>query len=41
MTPGDCQAREGAEEERASAIQQKRQPPKIVIEAQISKGDTE
>jgi hypothetical protein len=40
-TPGDCEAREGAKEERTSAIQQKRQPPKIIIEAQIAEGDTE
>jgi hypothetical protein len=41
MTPGDCEAREGAEEEGTSAIQHKREPPKIIIEAQISKGGAE
>jgi hypothetical protein len=41
MTPGDCEAREGAEEESTSAIQHKREPPNIIIEAQISKGGAE
>jgi len=39
--PGDCEAREGAEEESTSAIQQKREPPEIITEAQISKGGAE
>ena len=29
--PGDCEGREGAEEESTSAIQQKREPPEAVL----------
>jgi len=41
MAPGDCEARDGAGQQRKSTIQHKREIPEIIAEANIFKGNAE